>query len=100
MSSIKDLSGIVKTQLQWTANNQDDDDDSSVSNNSSTMSSVWNIDCSNNTNANQIRQTYINFFRHKEHEYVHSSSTIPHDDPTLLFTNAGMNQVCLDNFSY
>ncbi|XP_018310345.1 alanine--tRNA ligase, cytoplasmic isoform X2 [Mycetomoellerius zeteki] len=92
MSSIKDLSGIVKTQLQWTANNQDDDDDSSVSNNSSTMSSVWNIDCSNNTNANQIRQTYINFFRHKEHEYVHSSSTIPHDDPTLLFTNAGMNQ--------
>uniref|UniRef100_A0A4W4G3H2 alanine--tRNA ligase n=1 Tax=Electrophorus electricus TaxID=8005 RepID=A0A4W4G3H2_ELEEL len=42
--------------------------------------------------AAQIRQKFINFFRRHEHEYVHSSSTIPLDDPTLLFANAGMNQ--------
>ncbi|XP_068620929.1 alanine--tRNA ligase, cytoplasmic [Battus philenor] len=42
---------------------------------------------------NQIRQTFIDFFISKKgHKYVHSSSTIPLDDPTLLFANAGMNQ--------
>ena len=44
---------------------------------------------------NQIRQKFIDFFKEKEHVYVHSSSTIPMDDPTLLFANAGMNQVRL-----
>ncbi|CAM9177975.1 unnamed protein product [Lampetra planeri] len=42
--------------------------------------------------ATQIRQKFIDFFHRYEHNYVHSSSTIPLDDPTLLFANAGMNQ--------
>uniref|UniRef100_A0A1A8E1X0 Alanine--tRNA ligase n=1 Tax=Nothobranchius kadleci TaxID=1051664 RepID=A0A1A8E1X0_NOTKA len=42
--------------------------------------------------AAQIRQKFIDFFVRYEHQYVHSSSTIPLDDPTLLFANAGMNQ--------
>ncbi|TKS73754.1 Alanine--tRNA ligase, cytoplasmic [Collichthys lucidus] len=42
--------------------------------------------------ASQIREKFIDFFRRYEHKYVHSSSTIPLDDPTLLFANAGMNQ--------
>uniref|UniRef100_G3NDW4 Alanine--tRNA ligase n=2 Tax=Gasterosteus aculeatus aculeatus TaxID=481459 RepID=G3NDW4_GASAC len=42
--------------------------------------------------AAQIREKFIDFFRRYEHVYVHSSSTIPLDDPTLLFANAGMNQ--------
>ncbi|XP_067905904.1 alanine--tRNA ligase, cytoplasmic [Heterodontus francisci] len=40
----------------------------------------------------QIRQKFINFFKRYNHEYIHSSATIPLDDPTLLFANAGMNQ--------
>ncbi|KAK7885943.1 hypothetical protein WMY93_025564 [Mugilogobius chulae] len=42
--------------------------------------------------ASQIREKFIDFFKRFEHHYVHSSSTIPLDDPTLLFANAGMNQ--------
>uniref|UniRef100_A0A2K5DP58 Alanine--tRNA ligase n=1 Tax=Aotus nancymaae TaxID=37293 RepID=A0A2K5DP58_AOTNA len=42
--------------------------------------------------ASEIRQRFIEFFKRNEHTYVHSSATIPLDDPTLLFANAGMNQ--------
>ncbi len=42
--------------------------------------------------SNEIRQAFLDFFASKGHEIVASSSLVPHGDPTLLFTNAGMNQ--------
>jgi alanyl-tRNA synthetase len=41
---------------------------------------------------NEIRRKFLDFFIQKGHREVHSSSLVPANDPTLLFTNAGMNQ--------
>jgi alanyl-tRNA synthetase len=40
----------------------------------------------------EIRKAFINFFKQKEHAFVPSSPIVVKNDPTLMFTNAGMNQ--------
>ncbi len=41
---------------------------------------------------NEVRRRFLEYFKHKGHRIQESSSLVPHDDPTLLFTNAGMVQ--------
>jgi alanyl-tRNA synthetase len=43
--------------------------------------------------AAKVREEFFNYFRSKSHTFIPSSPTIPYDDPSLLFANAGMNQV-------
>lgn len=40
----------------------------------------------------EVRRGFLNYFKNKHHALIASSPVVPHDDPTLLFTNAGMNQ--------
>lgn len=45
-------------------------------------------------NASAVRKKFVDYFvTQKDHTFIKSSSTIPHEDPTLLFTNSGMAQV-------
>lgn len=51
------------------------------------------VDMDASLTSNDIRKLFIDYFVKRDHDFIHSSSVIPHDDPTLLFANAGMNQV-------
>jgi alanyl-tRNA synthetase len=48
------------------------------------MGERWTVDC--------VRNTFLNYFSDRDHTYIPGSSVRPNDDPSLLFTNAGMNQ--------
>ena len=44
------------------------------------------------TDSTTVRRTFLDYFAKQGHKPVASASLVPHNDPTLLFTNAGMNQ--------
>src|SRR5204862_6578546 len=56
------------------------------------LKKAWHISKRVKMNSQEIRNKFLQFFAHKNHEIVASSSLIPAQDPTLLFANAGMNQ--------
>ena len=77
--------GLLTTQ-RWMTTSKDNDTSSSAS--SSSSSSIhWTTD--------RVRQTFIDYFTSspRDHTFQPSSACAPLNDPTLLFTNAGMNQV-------
>lgn len=53
------------------------------------------VDMDPSLTSNDIRKIFIDYFVQRDHDFIPSSSVIPHDDPTLLFANAGMNQVII-----
>ena len=45
------------------------------------------------TTAQEVRDTFVSFFKGKKHDFVPSSPVVPHNDPTLLFINAGAQRL-------
>lgn len=65
-----------------------------VSNRFQSTKGVKIVEMDSSLTGADLRRIFIEFFeKNHQHTFVKSSSVVPHDDPTLLFANAGMNQV-------